>query len=216
MRRLLDALAVLATCQKSSLIPLHPSIHLNASSSHYLRDHDESKISHNHINSYNSNNNSSTTESSSTSSSSGRGRPVSQSSMGGPWTFYDRIVVLAGLCEVLKASAGVADVFTKVTRDSTAQKYSGHGDVRVTAMLDSARFGDLKNLSWPNIDVIRILPCNETVSCRHFFIPPYSSLLLITPYSSLLSTTSLYRSFPFFLTPIQPNSAFSGLQPSSL
>ena len=98
-RRLIDALAVLATCQKSCFIPIaDPSlVALSLSQSHS----NPQSLSHSH------------------NQSQSQSQSMSEGSIQTfiPWTFKERISVLTGLCEVLKASPEAAEMFMKVNLD---------------------------------------------------------------------------------------------------
>ena len=75
LRRLLEALSILANAQKSSLVPLNSSFNSSISMSNLIKDKDNNSISNGNSN-------------------------ISDLTGGGSWNFQDRVVVLAGLCEV--------------------------------------------------------------------------------------------------------------------
>ena len=130
-RRLLDALSVLATVQKSSLVNLVPPVKcstpliqgagagsvgtpgraLNKDGSAV-----QSPASTLTGDIVDRSSNTGNIDSNSSSSSSGSG-----SGSNNAWTFGERIAVLAGLCEVLKASPAAAEVFNKVVHNTTQQ-----------------------------------------------------------------------------------------------
>lgn len=131
-RRLLDALSVLATVQKSSLVNLVPPIPYSTSLSlgagsvgtpGRALNKDGSAVQSPGSTltgdivdrSSNTGNIDSNSSSNSSGSSSGSGS-------NNAWTFGERIAVLAGLCEVLKASPAAAEVFNKVLHNTTAIK----------------------------------------------------------------------------------------------
>ena len=125
-RRLLDALSVLATVQKSSLVNLVPPVTystpvtsgagsvgtpgraLNKDVSAVQSP--ASTLTGDIVDRSSNNTGNIDSNSSSSSSSSGSNNA---------WTFGERIAVLAGLCEVLKASPAAAEVFNKVLHNTT-------------------------------------------------------------------------------------------------
>ena len=109
-RRLLDALSVLATVQKSSLVNLVPPatcltplIHGVGSAGTPGRTlNKDASVSQSQL---------AISTGDTVNSSIACSNEIGNNNS---WTFGERIAVLAGLCEVLKASPAAADVFTKV------------------------------------------------------------------------------------------------------